>query len=668
MDSNHTIKPDVGILQWFHISDFEAVESTIKDLNSLNIKSIRTGFSWADWYTPEGRSWYDWLLPRLAKEFEVLPCFLYTPPSIGETPRTSSPPKNLQAYADDLDLIIDRYGKYFEYIELWNEPNNKSEWNFTLDRGWKKFAEMITKAAFWARHKGKKTVLGGMSPIDASWLRLMFNYGVMDHIDVVGIHGFPDVFDVQWEGWEENILRVKDVLTEHQSEAKIWITEVGFSTWQFDELKQVRQFAELLNLPVEKVYWYTLNDLAVDRETVDGFHLDEREYFFGLKDLQGQPKLLYRLWKNHGSGEVKNKLKFLSNGTNGRYHSNGTKPVLITGGAGFIGTNLAAHYLQQGIPVHIYDNLSRKDVEKNYLWLKETFGSRVHLEIADIRNDHKVLQSVRQSDKIFHFAGQVAVTTSVNHPKQDFEINTTGTLNILEAIRKLESPPSLFFTSTNKVYGALQGLVLDLINNKYQPIDNEIRKNGIGEKWPLSFHSPYGCSKGAADQYVSDYARIYDIPAVTFRMSCIYGPHQMGTEDQGWVANFASKIMLDQLVNIFGDGKQVRDILYIEDLINAFLLASKHIDQLHGEIFNIGGGPENAVSLRQVISNLESMHGEVINLSFDEWRPGDQRYYVSDIRKFARATGWYPKVNYRQGLQNLYDWMLEFSEKSLIES
>ncbi|MGK7396807.1 MAG: SDR family NAD(P)-dependent oxidoreductase [Candidatus Cyclobacteriaceae bacterium M3_2C_046] len=651
------ITAELGILQWFHIGEYDVVEKAIEDLKKLKVKHIRTGISWADWYTETGHDWYRWLIPKLAKEFEILPCFLYTPPSIGIKPKTSSPPKDLQAYADVMDVIITEFGEYFEYIELWNEPNNKSEWDFTLDNGWEKFAQMIIKAAHWARHRGKKTVLGGMSPIDASWLELMFNRGVMEHIDVVGIHGFPEVFDLQWEGWEENIARVQQLLNRYQSGAKIWITEAGYSTWQYNEMKQIEKFTSLLKLPLERIYWYTLHDLDLEKDTVDGFHLDEREYFFGLKNAFGTPKLLYRLWQNDGLHKMFQNYHLLNNFSLPQQE----KYILITGGAGFVGTNIAKKYLNQGQKVMIYDNLTREGVEKNYAWLKNKYGNQVQLKVADIRDPYSLKKVAKNAKAVFHLAAQVAVTTSLEGPVEDFDINLKGTMNLLEALRALPVPPPLIFTSTNKVYGNLADVSLSETNLQYVPQNLQIAQHGINEDRPLSFHSPYGCSKGAADQYVLDYARVYNIPTVVFRMSCIYGPHQMGTEDQGWVAHFALNVLKGKPITVFGDGKQVRDILFVDDLVRAFQLAHQQIAQTAGHMFNIGGGSKNAVSLKQVIHILNQTHWDQALIHYDQWRTGDQKYYVSDTRKFQQMTGWKPIVGYKPGIVRLYHWLKESS-------
>ena len=317
---------------------------------------------------------------------------------------------------------------------------------------------------------------------------------------------------------------------------------------------------------------------------------------------------------------------------------------------------MADYLLGQDIPVIVMDNLSRKGVIDNLSWLKNKWKNKVQIKVADIRNPYEVSKALEGVSHVYHFAAQVAVTTSVENPQEDYEINLEGTLNILQALRKMENPPSLLYTSTNKVYGNLEDLKLHENETNYTP-SNPAFENGIDEQQPLNFHSPYGCSKGAADQYVCDYARIYNIPAVVFRMSCIYGPHQCGTEDQGWVANFLIRALGEQKINIYGNGKQVRDILFVEDLVMAMEAARKNIHQFSGKAFNIGGGKANAVSLLEVLDIIGKLDGTYLNTSFGDWRPGDQFYYVSDHSKFSQATGWKPEVSYRSGIKKLYQWL-----------
>jgi CDP-paratose 2-epimerase len=331
--------------------------------------------------------------------------------------------------------------------------------------------------------------------------------------------------------------------------------------------------------------------------------------------------------------------------------------TLITGGAGFVGCNLAHRLLSAGRAVRILDNLSRPGVEQNLQWLRDRHGSRLDVMVEDVRDAHAVDRAVAGTGQVFHFAAQVAVTTSLDDPREDFAVNAQGTLNVLEAARRRAAPPAILLTSTNKVYGGLEDVALRLDGHRYAPVDDAVRATGIGESRPLDFHSPYGCSKGTADQYVVDYARSYGLTTCVFRMSCIYGPRQFGTEDQGWVAHFILRALRGEPITIYGDGKQVRDILFIDDLVDAFLLAEQNAPRLGGRAFNMGGGPASTISLMDLVDRIELLHGRRPALGFDGWRTGDQRYYVSDTRAFEQATGWKRKVDALDGIGRLYDWL-----------
>jgi CDP-paratose 2-epimerase len=618
--------------------------------------------SWADWHTREGQEWYGWLLPRLAAEVRVLPCFLYTPPSLGVTQKTAAPPRVPQAYADFLDLMITRFGDCFEWVELWNEPNNLLDWDWRLDPEWRTFSAMIGAAAYWVQQRGKKTVLAGTCPTDPYWLELMCERGVMRHIDVVGVHGFPGTWEFGWDGWPANLMKVQNVLDRHDVKARIWITETGFSTWRHDERGQLQAFVDVIGLPVDRLYWYAVQDLHPDLPHQDGFHADERHYHFGLKRADGAPKLLYRLGTHGGLKSVRDTAWL---GASLPRRRDKRRPALITGGAGFIGTNLADRLLTSGRPVLIFDNLSRSGVDQNLCWLRERHGSQVRVDVADVRDRYALREAVRSAAQVYHFAAQVAVTTSLNDPVSDFEVNACGTLHLLEALRSLRNPPPLVFTSTNKVYGDLADVNLTANDLRYEPADLLMRRYGINEDRPLDFHSPYGCSKGTADQYVMDYARTFPIPTVVFRMSCIYGPHQFGTEDQGWVAHFLIRAIDGRPITLYGDGFQIRDILFIDDLLEALLIAQERMPELSGRAFNIGGGPSQAVSLLELIGLIAELCGQQPAVEFADWRPGDQRYYVSDVRKFRAATGWLPRVGVHQGLKMLYQWLMEWRRPSV---
>jgi CDP-paratose 2-epimerase len=332
--------------------------------------------------------------------------------------------------------------------------------------------------------------------------------------------------------------------------------------------------------------------------------------------------------------------------------------VLITGGAGFIGTNLAHRLLAQGTPVLVFDNLSRPGVERNLDWLRANHGALLRVEVADIRDRAAVQRAVRHASHVVHLAAQVAVTTSLHDPVHDFDVNARGTLNLLTALHTLSTPPPLLYTSTNKVYGQLGDVRLQARGSRYVPADAELDHGGIAEDRPLAFDSPYGCSKGAADQYVLDFGRTLGLRTVVFRMSCIYGPRQFGTEDQGWVAHFLIRALRNEAITVYGDGRQVRDVLFVDDLVEAIVLALRNIERCSGHAFNIGGGVTNTTSLLELLALIAELTNRAPAVRFDEWRPGDQRYYVSNARRFSMLTGWRPRVGVREGTRALHDWLV----------
>lgn len=289
-------------------------------------------------------------------------------------------------------------------------------------------------------------------------------------------------------------------------------------------------------------------------------------------------------------------------------------------------------------------------------WLAETkTAGTLNFCEGDIRNYEWLAESIEGAEVVIHLAGQVAVTTSVLEPRQDFEINALGTFNVLEAVRHHCPEAAVLYASTNKVYGGLEGVRIEEGPNRYCYADHP---EGISEKFPLDFHSPYGCSKGAGDQYVIDYARIYGLRTLSFRQSCIYGPRQFGVEDQGWVAHFIIAACLDRPINIYGDGKQVRDLLHVSDLIRAYEMGIDRIDELSGQAFNIGGGPENTLTIwTEFRPLLESLHGRSIEVESDTWRPGDQRVFISDISKAKALLDWEPSISPREGIKALYEWV-----------
>ena len=328
----------------------------------------------------------------------------------------------------------------------------------------------------------------------------------------------------------------------------------------------------------------------------------------------------------------------------------------ITGGAGFIGSNYVSRLLERGEKVTIYDNLSRAGASRNLAWLQEKYGKTAfQLTAGDVRDAALLNASSRDADVIIHLAAQVAVTTSVVNPREDFEINALGTFNVLEAARISERKPVILYASTNKVYGGMEDVKVVEDATRWHYMD---LPQGCPETQPLDFHSPYGCSKGTGDQYVRDYARIYGLRSVVCRQSCIYGPRQFGVEDQGWIAWMIIAAVTGKPITIYGDGKQIRDVLYVNDLLNAYDAAIARIDKVKGQVYNLGGGPENTMSIWTEFGRLlEGLLGRPVPVARADWRPGDQKVFVADIRKAERELGWKPAVGVEQGVGRLFEWV-----------
>jgi CDP-paratose 2-epimerase len=337
----------------------------------------------------------------------------------------------------------------------------------------------------------------------------------------------------------------------------------------------------------------------------------------------------------------------------------GSQPVLVTGGAGFLGCNIAHRLAAEGREVRILDSLARPGVEANLAWLKERHKGRIAVLLADVRDVTATREAVSGVEAVLHLAAQVAVTTSLADPVHDFEVNARGTLNLLEALREQREPPPLLFASTNKVYGKLLAdVALIRSGDRWEPAAAALR-TGCDERTPLDLYSPYGCSKGVADQYVIDYARCFGLRTLVFRMSCLYGPRQFGNEDQGWVAHFLIRALRGEPVTIYGDGAQVRDALFVDDAVDAWLAGVRQIDRLSGRAFNLGGGPSCTLSLLEMLAHIERLTGRRPDVSFAEARPGDQLWYVSDTRAFEEATGWRARVGLDEGLGALTSWLRE---------
>jgi CDP-paratose 2-epimerase len=645
-----------GFVEWFRPGDARRVEAVLPALERSGASWLRTHLSWADYHAEGGQEWYDWLLPRLARNLEVLPCLHYTPPSISRTGKSSGAPVVLKDFADFTDTILTRYGDHFEYLELWNEPNNLLDWDWREDSGFELFCEMISMAAYWIRERGWKAVLGGPSPFDPYWLDLMGTRGILPMMHAVGFHGFPGTWDSEegsWSSWDMHLGEMRTILDRHNPDAEIWITETGYSTWRNDQMEQARRFVKALEAPADRMYWYGWQDLQPDVAVQEGLWFDPRHYHLGATAADGQPKLLARLLEEGGVTRL-NEVSRLPAPVPIR----GRRPIVVTGGAGFIGSNLSASFLSDGRDVIVVDNLSRPGVEENLAWLTARHGGKVHPLPADLRDERSMADAVVDAEAVFHLAAQTAVTTSLASPVEDFEVNARGTLNVLEAIRATGRRIPLIFASTNKVYGALSDVPVTIQGDAATPVD-PLAAAGVDESQPLEFCTPYGCSKGVADQYVLDYAKSFNLPATVLRMSCIYGPRQFGTEDQGWVAHFLISALKGRPITVYGSGAQVRDLCEVSDAVAAYRKVLERIDTVSGRAFNLGGGPKNAVSLRQVIDEIAVITDARPVVRFAEARAADQPWFVANTSALREAIGWEPRTDWRAGLARLAAWLSE---------
>lgn len=648
-------RPVFGFAEWFRPGEHDRVEAAVEGMLAAGAACLRTHLSWAEYHAPGGAEWYDWLIPYLGERIDLLPCVHYTPPSLSRTGAASGPPRRLRDYADFCDHVLTRYGDRFGHIELWNEPNNLLDWDWREDNDWLLFCEMVGAAAHWIGERGWKPVLGGPCPFDAHWLDLMGRRGVLGKVHAVGFHGFPGTWDSEhgtWGGWEHHLAEMRTVLDRHNPTAEIWITEAGYSTWRHDEFRQAEAMLDVLRSPAERIYWYGWQDIAADVPIQEGTYFDPRHYHCGVVDADGGAKLAGRLLAAGGVAGLEATV-----GLAAPTLRRPVRPIAVVGGAGFIGANLADSYLAEGRDVLVVDNLSRPGVESNLAWLRERHPDRLHACIADVRDAAGIDAALADAGAVFHLAAQVAVTTSLDAPRRDFAVNAEGTLNVLEAVRRAGGDVPVIFASTNKVYGNLADVDLAELDDRYLPRLDALRNHGVGEDRPLDFCTPYGCSKGVADQYVLDYAKSYGLPTAVLRMSCIYGPRQFGTEDQGWVAHFLIKALRGERITVFGDGKQVRDILHVADAVAAYRAVLDRIDAVRGQVFNLGGGPANAVSLRMVIREIARAIDRPVAVDADEWRQGDQFYFVADTRKLRDALGWTASIPWRDGLRDLAGWL-----------
>ena len=338
---------------------------------------------------------------------------------------------------------------------------------------------------------------------------------------------------------------------------------------------------------------------------------------------------------------------------------------IVTGGAGFIGSNTVRALAEHGIKAVVLDNLARPSAPLNVEWLRAELGDALEILPVDIREPELVDQAFADhadAETVLHLAAQVAVTTSIVDPREDFEVNALGSFNVLEATRRHTPDAAFLYVSTNKVYGDLSGHVIDEAATRY--VDASY-PGGIPETHQLDPHSPYGCSKAIGDLYALDYARIYGVRAVSLRQSCIYGPRQFGIEDQGWVAWFAIAAALRRQITVFGTGKQVRDLLHVDDLVDLYVRVADRAEAVAGRAYNVGGGPENAVSLIEILGRLEERHGS-LDLRHDEFRPADQFVFVADVSRAAADFGWRPRIGVAEGIEQLFDWVEQHAEAAAL--
>lgn len=644
-----------GFVEWFRAGERERTRQAVRGMRAAGASYLRTHLSWAEYHTPQGQDWYDWLIPMLGREFDLLPCLHFTPPSLSRTGHASGAPHELKAYADFVDHVLTRYGEHFRTVELWNEPNNLLDWDVREDNDWLLFSEMMGGAAYWARQRGWKVAMPGASPFDPHWLDLMGQRGLLELCDAVGFHAFPGTWDSEvdvWRGYDRHLAELRSVVDRYNPAAELWITEAGYSTWRNDEAEQLRRFRDALAAPASRLYWYGWQDVHRSIPVQEGLYFDPRHYFLGVTDQAGRPKLLRRLLETGEAQKPQPQPAVASPAV-----VRPAAPIVVIGGAGFIGSNLADSFLRDGRDVVVYDSLSRPGVERNLAWLQSNHAERLHPVLADIRDERALGAAVAGAAAVYHLAAQVAVTSSLTDPLLDFAVNAQGTINVLEAVRAHAPQAPVIFASTNKVYGGLEDVATKPFGQRHLPVDASLRSFGIDENRPLQFCTPYGCSKGAADQYVLDWAHSYGLRTAVLRMSCIYGPRQFGTEDQGWVAHFLIRAMKGEPITLYGDGLQVRDILHVRDAVAAYRAVLDDIDRVSGRAFNLGGGPENAVSLTEVLAEIAQLTGSAVPLSREDWRTGDQLYFVADTRRLTETLGWRAEIGWRDGLRDLAQWV-----------
>ncbi len=605
----------LGFCASFAVGDHAAVERAQTRLHGLGARHLRVALRTAELAED---AWLGWMLARLSEGLELLPSL------------------DAASAEPGLPRFLDAHDRHFRVFE-WTDSRNDAD-----------AASALTAATRAAAGRGKQVVFG----LDANGCeeRLHALGGrALDAVAAVGLHveagGAAQIDGPALDGptLDERLGAAERAVRDANPRARLWITQAGRSTWRHEIALQAEAFLGALSCSAERVYW---------RDLTDDSRADPRDAdaHFGIDDRAGEPKCLGRLLARGVAGVED--LVALTRGRNTGFAGN-VRPVLVTGGAGFIGANLADRLASAGHHVVLYDALARAGVERNVRWLARRHPTRIALVLADLRDEAALSEAASQACAVFHLAGQVAVTTSMASPLADFEVNARGTVTLLEALRRRNPQAPLIFASTNKVYGDLADIDLVREDDAYLPRNAELRSRGIGEARPLCFHTPYGCSKGSADQYVLDYAHSFGLRTAVLRMSCIYGERQLGTEDQGWVAHFLLRAIAGEPLTIYGDGRQVRDVLHVGDAVDAYMAAWANIDAIAGRAYNLGGGPGNAISLLHLVEHLEALLGRRIDVDFSAWRPGDQRYFVADTAAIRRDLSLPAPLHWRDGLTRL---------------
>lgn len=616
-----------GVSEWFATGEYRQAEQLFDDAYATGFKNIRLAVTLDQWNDVKQRVWHRWLITRAAERFEVVMALHRLPPRF-DHPLPPAWVHEFSAYQQFVGEVGEQMRESIQWLEL-ADPLGTPVWPDLSPKS----VDLLSNLPF---ESTLGICLGGL-PLEVQWLAIAYKQELFERVQALAFQ------KISQPDWMNDLSKVAEIL-KTTPRLESWLVPDQWSTKSSDYSRSLlKKWEGLLNAPAERVY-LNLAPVSAVAQRLQGR---------GLRTADGKPALLGRLLQGGGSTRVQEIAAYAHRNR----RDQGRDRELVIGGAGFIGCNVAARLAAMGQQVMVFDNLSRPGTERNLAWLCQRFPTQIEVLLADVRDRDQVQYAVQRASRIFHFAAQVAVTTSLQQPFFDHEVNAIGTLNILEEVRRQRNPPSIVFTSTNKVYGGLEDVVLQASTSGYAPVDTAIRARGIDELRPLEFCSPYGCSKGAAEQYVLDYARTFGLPTTVLRMSCIYGPRQFGNEDQGWVAHFAHQVITGAPITFYGDGLQVRDVLYIDDLVEAILMAANHLPAIAGEAFNIGGGPQNTLSLRDLTQQLVTLHqgGPVVDMK--DWRSSDQRYYVSDTSKFYQATGWQPRIGYQEGVRRLYEWM-----------